>query len=87
MVKQSRFDPTKEYIIELLERFVSGATEGWEWNDFVGVRITNPELEGVRQRCLQIAAQHPSGPWGWCNTEGMDELSRLARSLREAIDP
>jgi hypothetical protein len=76
---------SKTEVRQYIEDFVRGSGGRWDWDDFISVPIDDPELESVRVRCVQIAGEYPptSGE-GYCSSEGMAELVRLAESLEES---
>jgi hypothetical protein len=73
---------TKAEVADIIERFLDGGGGAWDWDDFLSIRIADPELDGVRQRC--IATRDETYRNQWCGPAGFAELRRIVAQLRSA---
>jgi hypothetical protein len=76
-------DQPRSKIADLIERFVSGDVDPWDWDDFTSVPARDPEIEKVRLHCVTVKDKFPH-PKRYCSDEGLRELLELARKLRGA---
>ncbi|MEY2501790.1 MAG: hypothetical protein QOG12_1045 [Verrucomicrobiota bacterium] len=66
-----------------IDGFASGAANQWDWDGFISIRIDDPELEKIRQRCIAIRDEFPPEKvTDYCSPAGMEEMRKLAESLR-----
>ena len=73
----------KVQLAELLEGFVNGTCDEWEWDDFISVPQKDPELEAVRLRCETLDVEFPPRKAReYCNDEGAAILLNYAQQLR-----
>lgn len=78
--------PSREAVADLLERFLDLRLGPWEWDDFVGVRQNDPQLEDVRKTCLRARQEFPAGASGsWCDPEGLEEIRSALQKLRKNV--
>jgi hypothetical protein len=71
-------------VASVLQGFVDGTGEPWEWDDFTSVRIREPRLDAIRMRCATLPVTYPPTQEGhYCSDEGMRVLTEIIRSLRE----
>lgn len=84
---------TKAEVANIIEHFVDGTGGGWDWDDFTSVRIEDPELDAIRQRCCDLQAPTvPANVIGlrspkvntYCGPEGFDEMRRMVTVLRSS---
>ena len=74
---------TTEEVAKTIEGFVSGSGNQWDWDGFTSIRIDDPELEKIRQRCIAIRDEFPPEKvTDYCSPAGMDEMRKLAEGLR-----
>jgi hypothetical protein len=75
---------TPEQVAKTIDDFVnSGGENQWEWDGFISIRIDEPELEKIRQRCIAIRDEFPPEKAAdYCSPAGMEEMRKLAESLR-----
>jgi hypothetical protein len=68
----------------VIERFVDGSTEPWEWEEyFLVMKYDDPFLRYFQQRVLRISFEFPSNsPGEYTSHEGLAALKELARELR-----
>lgn len=75
----------REEVARLVEDFVAGRSEVYSWDDFVSVASTDPIIEMVRERCLNLQDDYPAAtPNVYCSEDGFQELLRLAQMLRDS---
>ena len=75
---------TKAEAAKYIEDFLLGRGGAWDWDDFISIRLNNPELENVRLRCGSLPESYPpEKPGQYCNEEGLAILKALLARLRE----
>jgi hypothetical protein len=75
---------TRTKLADLLEGFVNGTCNDWEWDDFISVRQKDPEIEKIRQRCEILGVEFPpKKPHEYCNDDGAAVLMNYVRQLRD----
>jgi hypothetical protein len=74
---------TREQVAETIEGFVNGTGNQWDWDGFTSIRIDDPELEKIRQRCISVRDEFPpEKPSDYCSPAGMEVMRKLAGELR-----
>lgn len=74
--------------IDLIERFLNGTADEWEWDDFMSVRLSDRAVEDVRKVCASLPARFPSTQRGmYCSPEGLKELGAYLKRLKEEHAP
>jgi hypothetical protein len=74
---------TSEEVATTIEGFVNGAGRQWDWDGFTSIRIDDPELEAIRQKCLSVRDEYPPAkPTDYCGEAGMEAMRKLASELR-----
>ena len=74
---------TPEEVAQIIDRFLDGTGGDWDWGDFCSIKITDPELDQVREFCLFANSEYPPTEKGhYCNSEGFNRLREVARNLR-----
>jgi len=85
--KNLKAHSSRQEVADILERFSDLGLGTWEWDDFVSVPQSDPELEDARKTCLRVRQQFPAGAAGaWCSPEGMEQIRRVAQKLRAKGD-
>jgi len=75
---------TKTEVVQILEDFLSGRDDEWDWDDFTSIPIEDVDLDGVRWLCASIRSQYPPAREGqYCSDEGRAEMQRILEVLRE----
>lgn len=75
---------TKIEASNLIERFVTGDIDNYEWDEFTNSTIRDAVIEKVRDECVFVRDNYPSrNPCEYCNEEGTRKLLELAKKLRE----
>jgi hypothetical protein len=70
-------------IADTIEGFVNGTGDQWAWDDFISLRLDNPELEAIRQKCVAIRDEFPpSNPRAYCNEAGLAAMRQIVQDLR-----
>lgn len=70
-------------VADIIERFVEGKGEAWEWDDFISSQIRNPELEAIRVHCNRLDKEFPPDKSGMYTSEkGLEVLRAYVRGLR-----
>ncbi len=79
---------TPEEVAEIIERFVAGTASDWEWDDFISVRIRNPQLETIARRCAGLPQEFPPTIGGsYTSADGLAVLQAYVRTLRRRNAP
>jgi hypothetical protein len=74
---------TSEEVANTIEGFVDGTGRQWDWDGFTSIRIDDPELEAIRQRCIAVRDEFPAEkPGDYCSPAGMEAMRKLAGELR-----
>jgi hypothetical protein len=77
---------TPEKIANTIDGFVNGTGRQWDWDDFTSIRLKDPELEAIRQRCVSIPDEFPpANPHAYCSEAGLQEMRRIVSDLRSHI--
>jgi hypothetical protein len=78
---------TREEIVNTIEGFVNGTGSQWDWDDFTSIRLKDPELEAIRQRCVSIPDEFPpADPRAYCSEAGLQDMRRIVADLRSQPD-
>jgi hypothetical protein len=77
-------NPSPLEIADLIDRFIDGNIEPYEWDDFESLGGRTTQLEQIRQRVAAIWAHHPAreGFSEWCSPSGINALRALAAEIR-----
>jgi hypothetical protein len=79
MTKMSKLE-----VAEQLDSFLSGRGNNWDWDDFVSVKIDDPELDRIRALCAELPTKYPAQIQGaYCNDQGLAVMRSLLQKLRE----
>ena len=74
---------TSEEVATTIEGFVNGTGRQWDWDGFTSIRIDDPELEKIRQRCIAIRDEFPpQNPTDYCSPAGMEAMRKLVEGLQ-----
>ena len=74
---------TREEVANTIEGFVNGTGRQWDWDGFTSIRIDEPDLEAVRQKCLSVRDEFPPAKLtDYCSEAGMEAMRKLATDLR-----
>jgi hypothetical protein len=74
---------TPEQVANAIEGFVNGTGNQWDWDGFTSIRIDDPELEKIRQRCIAIRDEFPpEKPSDYCSPAGMEAMRKMVDGLR-----
>ena len=75
---------TNEDVANIIEAFLNGTGEKWEWDDFISIRQKDIYLENIRNICDTISLKYPSDKAGhYANDEGFKILKEIIKELRE----
>ena len=67
----------------MIEGFVNGTGDQWAWDEFISLRLSDPELEAVRQKCVAIRDQFPpTDPKAYCSEAGLAAMRQIVQDLR-----
>ncbi len=62
-------------VAEFMENHVRGAEGPHDWDNFTSIPITDPRLNAIRLRCVQLDDEHPDMRFA--------ELRKMIRDLRD----
>jgi hypothetical protein len=76
---------TREEVANTIEGFISGTGRQWDWDGFVSIRLDDPELEAIRQRCVSLPVEFPpSTTTDYCSDAGIQVMRDLVQGLRSS---
>ena len=76
---------TREEVANTIEDFITGSGGPWDWDDFISIKLKDPELEKIRLTCVFLSDTHPPKQKNqYCNEEGVEILKGIVRSLRSS---
>ena len=74
---------TREQVANTIEGFASGSGNQWDWDGFTSIRIDDPELEAIRQRCIAVRDEFPPEKASdYCSPAGMEAMRKMVAELR-----
>jgi hypothetical protein len=76
---------TKGELASLINSFVNGTCDEWDWDDFTSVRQKDPDIEQIRKRINLIPKEFPSNvSTSWCNQGGIKVLLDIVERISKA---
>lgn len=57
--RMSSVQRTRLEVADIIEQFLNGTGDEWDWDDFCSYRITDLELDSVRLRCAGLSDIYP----------------------------
>jgi len=83
-----RTDRTNEEVVELLDSILDRTISDEDWDNFISIKIVDPDLEKVRQRVEEIWTEnspykvpHTIDPTD-LNPKGVTEIKKLIDSIQ-----
>jgi hypothetical protein len=74
---------TREEVAGTIEGFINSTGRQWDWDGFTSIRLDDPELEAIRQRCVSIPVEFPpSQKTAYCSDAGIQVMRNLVQALR-----
>lgn len=74
---------TPEEVSNAIEGFANGTGDQWAWDGFISIRLDDPELEAIRQKCVAIRDKFPpSDPRSYCSEAGLVAMRQIVQDLR-----
>jgi hypothetical protein len=75
---------SRRELADQIEAFLDGSAGPWDWDDLCTYRLTDPELEQVRQECCGVDERFPpTAPGQYCSDAGVAFLRAVINRLRE----
>jgi hypothetical protein len=72
-----------EEVANTIESFVNGTADQWAWDGFISIRLDDPRLEAIRQKCVAIREEFPpSDPRAYCSDAGLAAMRQIVQDLR-----
>lgn len=68
---------TSEYVTRALEDFLSNQGGPYDWDDFLSLSLSDPQLDEIRRRCAAI---------DWMTCGGKEELKLILRDLKTLLN-
>jgi hypothetical protein len=69
---------SKADVRRTIAEFLAGTGGRWDWDDFISIRLKDPELERVRQIAGALPGRFPPDlTGGYCSDEGREVLRQL----------
>jgi hypothetical protein len=76
---------TRAEVIKILHDFLEGTGGDYDWGDFITSRISDPELEAIRDRCNGLSDEFPPDkPKTYCNERGLAVIRGFLEYLQSA---
>jgi hypothetical protein len=73
----------EKYIRDFLEE----TGRDYDWDDFISIRCTDPELEEIRRFCASTDCLFPPTEKGhWCNEDGINAMRAIQLRLKDEIE-
>lgn len=69
---------TSKEVATFIENHERGAEGPYDWDNFTSIPISDPLLDAIRLRCVQLDDEHPDDRFA--------ELRRIVRDLRATRD-
>jgi len=74
---------TPEEVANTIEGFVNAIGDQWACDGFISIRLSDPELEAIRQKCVSIRDEFPpSDPRAYCSDAGLTVMRQIVQNLR-----
>ena len=74
---------TPEEVAKIVEGFVNRTGRQWDWDGFISIRLDDPELEAIRQKCIAIRDEFPpSDLRDYCSEAGLNVMRQIVQDLR-----
>lgn len=74
---------TREEVANTIEAFTQGNGDQWAWDGFISIRLDDPELEAIREKCIAIRDEFPpSDPRAYCSEAGLAVMRQIVQDLR-----
>ena len=75
---------TPAEVADMVEAFINGEGDDWDWDDLISVPIRNAELEKIVRECAAVHERFaPREPGHYTNDEGTEFLRRKVTELRK----
>ncbi|HLL60586.1 MAG TPA: hypothetical protein VK338_02625 [Candidatus Nitrosocosmicus sp.] len=82
MVKPIHY--SKEEVAEILDNFLNGKGDPYDFDDFCTFPIVDPELDKIRKRCAGLREEFPpEHKHQYCGPEGTKVMENYLKQLRE----
>ena len=75
------FQRTRAEVADIIEQFLEGTGAASTFEDFCSRRITDPELEAIRRRCLQFQTED-GRPAQYSRPANQDMMRTFVKALR-----
>jgi hypothetical protein len=79
---------TRDEVAYLIERFLKGEIDPWEWENFVHCTSSDSLVKEVHDTCLNLPKKFPpKTAHEYCSEEGVNVLVELVTRLRTEKRP
>jgi hypothetical protein len=72
---------TPNQVADIIEAFLNGSSGDRDWDDFCSIRITDPTLDAIRVKCVDLHDQDPY-PGQYCGPTGLQMMRGFMKVLR-----
>lgn len=87
-MKVSAHREARQYAIRSIRDFLEGTGRPFDWDDFTSSPLGFPDLDEIRQLCLELpAAFPPQNDREYCNDIGLVALRQSLEVLEADADP
>lgn len=70
-------------VADLIDRFLNGEVNAYEWDDFIGKRAEDSLIEEIRLECMSVPTRFPPGnSHAYCSQDGFNYLKELSNELK-----
>ena len=69
---------TQTEVANEIEAFVEDRSGEWDWDEFISLRLADPELDAIRRLCASLPKIDPPTAAGhYCGERGMAIMAKL----------
>jgi len=77
---------TKAEVRQILVSFLDGSGGPYDWDDFTSIRITDPFLDHIRERCQGLWDEFPpEQPNHYCSDLGVEVIKQFIEVLSPSV--
>jgi hypothetical protein len=74
---------TRSEVANEIEAFMEDRSGEWDWDEFISLRLSDPQLDEVRKLCARLPEIDPPTKNGhYCGSRGMAIMVRLVNDLK-----
>jgi hypothetical protein len=74
---------SREEVAGTIEAFINGTGRQWDWDGFTSIRLDDPGLEAIRQKCVAMPIEFPpTTKTEYCSGAGLQVMRGLVQGLQ-----